>query len=489
MKQLDSDTTRVLEIPSVVLMERAALSAVKAIRDAGFPLSNVIVLAGEGNNGGDGVCVARILKEQGIPSDIFVIGKPSDGSECAHQIRTALRYDIPVSYGNASDAVCFLKNHACTLLIDAIFGVGLNRGLGEDYVKLIRHINAADCNVVSIDIPSGVDATTGKVLNEAVRSDLTVTFGYYKTGQFLYPGASYCGSLILDTIGILQDTPPDPEDLYMLEPDDLRSIKRDPDSHKGTFGKILLIAGSEETGGAAALCAMSAFRSGSGMVRIFTHENNRDMLLEHIPEAMVTTYSDDISGLKDAFGWADVIGIGPGISYSDTARRILRSVFLDCGLPLVLDADALHILKSEPELMGAAAGVNRTVIITPHLKEFSDLSGINVSSIKEDKIRICRTYAKEHQLICVLKDARTVISDGKMTVLNTSGNSGMATAGSGDVLLGLITSLLGQGLDGLSAAAYGCYIHGLAGDEAASDHGQAGMVASDMIGHFKHFLE
>ncbi|MBR4169926.1 MAG: NAD(P)H-hydrate dehydratase [Lachnospiraceae bacterium] len=488
MKQLDNDTTRVLKIPSVVLMERAALFTVDAIMNAEFDLSRVVVLAGCGNNGGDGVCVARILKERSVSSDVFVIGEPHPDSECAHQIETAGCYEIPVTYATAEECTQYLKSHPCTLLIDAIFGVGLNKRLSEDYGRLIGSVNDADCKVVSIDIPTGVNASTGAVETEAVKSDLTVTFGYYKIGQFLYPGCTYCGKVICDPIGIIQDASFDQADLKALEECDLLRITRDPNSHKGTFGKVLLIAGSKDIGGAAALSAEAAFRSGAGMVRIFTHEKNRELLLERIPEVMVTTYDTDPSGLGNALAWADVIGIGPGISASKTAHAILRSVFTDCDLPVIMDADAFLHLKTDPALYALTEDPARTVIITPHMKEFSFLTDISIADIRRDPVAACRDYAAGHHQICVLKDARTVISDGNTTYLNLSGNSGMATAGSGDVLLGLMASLLGQGLDGVEAAAYACFIHGLAGDAASASHGQAGMVASDMIGYFKNYL-
>ncbi len=487
MKQLDQNTVSHLEIPAVVLMERAALFTVDRILKAAYDLQHVIVLAGRGNNGGDGVCVARILKEKGYSPEIFVIGNVDETSECAHQIRIAFHYDIPVFYGEADDAAAFLKDRACTLLIDAMFGVGFHGALEASYCSLIRLINEKKVPVVCIDIPTGVDASTGKIASEAVKADLTVTFGSFKIGQFLYPATQFCGKVEMDPIGIYPGTDDETEDLFALEESDLSAIKRPAYSNKSTFGKVLLIAGSDEIGGAAVLSAKSAFRSGAGMVSVYTSPRNRDVILKEIPEVMVHTYETDLSGLKDQMAWADVIAIGPGISHSQTAADMLDLVLRESSLPLILDADALILPAKEPERLNFEAS-DRTVIITPHLGEFSKLTKKSIDEIKEDLPNACRTFAKKHHVICVLKDARTLISDGVKTYMNTSGNSGMATAGSGDVLFGLIASLLGQGLTGLDAAAYGCYIHGLAGESAAKKHGEAGMVASDMIEAFHEFM-
>ncbi|MBO4902588.1 MAG: NAD(P)H-hydrate dehydratase [Lachnospiraceae bacterium] len=489
MKQIDMETIRDLEMPQAVLMERAALCTVEEILAGGFSLSRVIVIAGCGNNGGDGVCIARILKEKGICSEVFVLGTPSSDSECAHQIRIAQKTGVSVTEGSEEDCIVYLGSSAPSLLVDAIFGVGLNRAIDEKLCELIRYLNAMECGRVSVDIPSGVNATTGAIEGEAVKSDLTVTYGAYKTGQFLYPGHTYCGQIRMHPIGIRQDYAYETEDLYALEDTDLPPVNRKPDSHKGTFGKLLLIAGSAEVGGAAVLSAKAAFHAGIGMVRVFTHQNNRDILLQAVPEAMVTTYDDELTSLPEAMQWADVIAIGPGISTSDLAGSILRTVLSGSRLPLILDADAINLIAEGRKSYGFPAEDGRELILTPHLKEFSRLTGLGVSEIKADPVSACRDFAGKNHCTCVLKDARTVISDGTTTYLNLSGNAGMATAGSGDVLLGLVAALRAQGLKPLAAAAYGAYIHGRAGDAAAKIFGQSGMTASDLTGQFKEYLQ
>lgn len=488
MKILDRNTIESIGIPSVVLMERAALSTVDEILRSAYSLSHVLVIAGCGNNGGDGVCVARLLKERGYDPKIFVLGKPNAESECAHQLLIAQNYEIPITYGTTQECVSFLKQQHISLLIDAIFGVGFHGDLEDGICELIDLINDSDSPVVSIDIPSGVDASSGKVTKTAVQSDLTVTYGSYKIGQFLYPGCTYCGRTIMHEIGIFPGKTDEDSDLLALEKDDLKEIKRPEYSNKGTFGKVLLIAGSKDVGGAAILSARAAFASGAGMVKVVTHENNREALLKALPEVMIKTYTDETPDLAEELKWADVIGIGPGISYDKIAGNMLNTVLKESDLPIVLDADALMLLKEDASLKERSEDPDRTVVITPHLGEFSKLTGMPLSDITDDLPNACRTYANAHAQVCVLKDARTVISNGKQTYLNITGNSGMATAGSGDVLLGLITSLIGQGLDGIKAAACGCLIHGLSGDAAATWHGKSGMVASDMIAYFHDFM-
>lgn len=488
MKILDRETIESIGIPSAVLMERAALSTVEEILRSSYSLSHVIVVAGCGNNGGDGVCVARLLKERHYEPEVFVLGEPKSGSECAGQLLIADRIGVKITTGSATECQKFLQEHPATLLIDAVFGVGFHGDLPDDISMLIEAINAGNVPVVAVDIPTGVNASSGKVTKNATKCDLTVTYGAYKIGQFLYPGCTYCGKVAMHEIGIHPGKTVDESDLYALERDDLKAIQRPDYSNKGTFGKVLLIAGSKDVGGAAILSAKAAFTSGAGMVKAVTHENNREALLSAAPEVMLKTYTDTAPDLSEELKWADVIAIGPGISYSDIARSMLEAVIRGCSLPLVLDADALMLLKDHAELQKELQDPVRTVIITPHLGEFSKLTGSDMRKITDDLPGTCRSYAKDHELICVLKDARTVISNGERTYLNLSGNSGMATAGSGDVLLGLIASLLGQGLGGLDAAATGCFIHGLAGDEAAGKYGKSGMVASNIIEAFHCFM-
>ena len=470
-------------------MERAALAVADEMEKENFDPAYPVILSGCGNNGADGLCIARILKERGVSPVCFLVGEEREGSLVSHQLKGLIAYGVPVERGSAGDALAFLKKHTPTVVIDALFGVGLSRPLDEETCALVRYINALSCPVVAVDMPTGVSADNGVILGEGVDSDLTVTFGYYKCGQFLYPGCEKCGKLVLAPIGIDQTLPDEEADLLMHESEDLFILKRPQDSNKGTFGKVLLITGSKETGGAAVLAATAAFRSGAGMVRVVTHRDNRDALLKHLPEAMITTYEDEAPDLAKDLRWADVIGIGCGIGTTEVAQSMLEWVIGDQNHPLVLDADALNILSVRTDLMEKLRKRTADTVVTPHVAEFARLTGQEIAAVKADLRGSAMGFAGKNHVICVCKDARSMISDGRVTFINATGNAGMATAGSGDVLLGLITSLLGQGLSAGDAASIGCFVHGMAGDLAAGEKGQASMVASDITDAFGQVFE
>lgn len=489
MKQIDIATTEAYHIPSLVLMERAALAAVSEILNGDFDLSRIAVLCGVGNNGGDGVAVARILKEQNVSSDIFVCEEEHELSqECREELRIAKTYGIPIQFTSAAKLKELLLIRFDTLLIDALLGIGYHGALSEEYLQLIRTINSLPAKVVSVDLPSGVDATSGAVIQDAVRADLTVTFGHYKIGQFLYPGCQYTGILKLHPVGILQETEHTDEDVWIL--DQIPEIERPADANKSTFGKLLLITGSQQIGGAAVLAASSALRSGCGMVTVMTAPKNRDLILTLLPEAMVDSNDAASAALTQRLAWADVIGIGSGCGLDRNTEQLLSAVIRAGKQPLVIDADAITILSRKPALLQElTAQTDRTVVMTPHVGEFARISGLSVKEIKQDPIHACRSFAAAHHVICILKDARTVISDGNRTYLNLSGNSGMATAGSGDVLFGLVTAMLHRIFDPLLASALSVYLHGCCGDLAAKEKGAAEMIASDIILYYNNFLK
>lgn len=485
MQQIDAETTTKLHLSSLVLMERAALCTVNAILKEAYDLSRILVICGCGNNGGDGVAVARILKERKVPSDVFVIGDLNRCSESLQsQIYTYEQYGCNVTFVNPKEMADFVTAKPYTLIIDAIFGVGLNRELKDDFISLIDGINHISATRVSVDIPSGLNATKGIPMGASIKADLTVTYGYYKIGQFLYPGADYCGKLVMDPIGILQDINQKPEDIFVH--DQIEQKPRPAHSNKGTFGKLLIIAGSKEVAGAAIMAAESAFRSGVGMVKVITHESNRELIAQAIPEAMISTYSDETYDLSADLKWANVVAIGPGISLEPIAKAMLKHVFEKSSLPVVADADAITLLSQNPAILKDREA--KEVIITPHVAEFSRISGLGIKEIQSDLIESCRKFAEENDLICVLKDSRSIISDGQITYLNATGNSGMATAGSGDVLFGLIASLLAQGYSPLDAASKGCFIHGSCGDCAAKDQGESMLIATDLIKYYHCYL-
>lgn len=513
MKQYDKNTIEMHRIPSLLLMERAALVTVEALRSAiGKEPGRVVVVSGCGNNGGDGLAVGRLLLLAGYSVEFVLLGNPSDCSE-----ETRRQLEILESYGAGVFGRISEVEYDMDIVIDAIFGVGLSRPVTGKYAEAVDWINERDAYVCSIDIPSGIDADTGEVLGCAVQADLTVTYGFYKLGQMLYPGCEYCGSLVCGQMGIDERScfgkMPGWYTYLGIEKGLLK--KRMPDGNKGTFGKALVVAGNKQICGAAMLAAKSTFSTGAGMVKVVTAIENRNAILQYVPEAMLLLYQEDDVGVinsgtvtgkavnaetdkevreqaefweafKKDVSWADCILIGPGIGLGNMGKRLLRYCIEESNLPLVIDADGLNLLAQDQELQTSIAERNRQerdIILTPHLGEFGRLYGCETAECKKHLTTYPRLLAERLHCTVICKDARTVVAqaDAKTCYLNTTGNAGMATAGSGDVLAGMVTGFLAQGMDGLEAAESAVYLHGLSGDLAARDLTQEAMTATDMI--------
>ncbi len=490
MKKCDAYTIEHFGVPAVVLMERAALKCVAAIMREDFDLRRVLVVCGSGNNGGDGFAIARILNERDIKVDILLAGSLLQMSQ-----ETKINYECCVKYGIPIRSA--VKEDEYTLIIDAVFGVGLNRQLEKETAEFIDGINTFKENgakIVSVDIPSGVNASTGEIMGAAVKADMTITFAFYKKGLLLYPGAEYTGKLTLVNIGITDESlstiKPSLKCLTRRDLINAKQLKRPNRSHKGTFGKVLVVAGRENMSGCALLAALSCFRSGAGMVRVITHVNNKQALNEKLPEAIIDTYEDilDTVKLSEAVKWADVTAIGPGIGKDALARELFEFVFFKSSGPCVIDADAISLLKKYR--MTLKNGTARDIIITPHIGEFSRFTGVDRDKVMNDIVNVTLACARNYNITCVTKDARTVIAskEGDCSI-NLSGNNGMATAGMGDCLLGIIAAFVARGMTPFDAAVYGCYIHGCAGDKAAVKRGKNGLMASDLIEELKDFLE
>ncbi len=494
MSKLDETTINYFRVPPEVLMERAALSVADIIAKEGLDTGDVLVICGSGNNGGDGFAIARILTERGINSHILYTGK-SDPSSMSRQARLqkeiCYKYEVPMETPGDFD----WASDGSTLIIDAMFGIGLNRPLDEKNIDIVKKINEAGADgayILSVDIPSGIATDTGKVLGAAVKADMTVTFGYKKQGHLLYPGAEHTGRLICTDIGIndraFMDSGPA---CTAIEPSDLPCIHRKDYSNKGTYGKVLIAAGSKDIGGCALLAVKAAFACGAGMVRVFTHEANRDLILNNCPEAMVDTHSDiyfEERKLLEAMEWADVLAIGPGITRSSSSAGMLKLMLERSQKPLVIDADAIYLLKEHEDHL--LKNHTRDIIITPHIMELAGFLDIEKSVILDDIIHAARITAERLNLICVLKDTRTVITGPSSRYrLNTSGNNGMACAGMGDTLFGIIAGLLAQKLPAFDAASYGAFIHGHAADKAVLEVGKSALSARDVISYLKECFE
>lgn len=472
MKLLDNTTSDRFGVPSVVLMEQAAMGVVRELVACLKKKDRIAVICGKGNNAGDGIAIARLLRQAGFDAYVYYIfGEESCGSELFElQKRIYGNYGFPVmeDIQEAAD---------CEVILDAVFGTGLQRDIAGRCADAISILNQSDGCKVAIDAPSGVDCDNGHILGISFKADVTYTFSYKKTGLLLWPGCDSCGDVKVIKIGIddhsfCENTPR----LMALTEDDLGDMpKRPAHSNKGTFGRLLIIAGSYNMAGAAVLSATAAYKSGAGLVKVITPESNRIIIQSSVPEALLDTYDNIESSLK----WASAIVMGPGIGKSKEARDVVKHVLKEAGSPMLIDADALNIISEDTDIL---KNHKAPVIVTPHLGEMSRLTGLSITDIQKDIIGIARKFAAEYDVVCLLKDARSITAfpDGS-AYINLSGNNGMATAGSGDVLSGITGALIAQWNDIKKAAVYGAYIHGLAGNRVFNKTGSYGMIASDII--------
>ena len=490
MKQIDQDTIMRIGIPSMVLMERAALAVADEVKRmaGGDTSARIWIACGTGNNGADGIAAGRILYLSGYEVTVLLAGNPEHATPENRQQRT-LAEQIGVMLVEYPD---FIPGE-CDIIVDAIFGIGLGRPVEGQYRDLIAMLAAQQTDRrIAVDIPSGIHSDTGAVMGTAFSASVTVTFGYLKTGLLFYPGKAYAGRVVTADIGFSDISLSQAGwDAKILELSDLKNLpKRKPDANKGTFGKVLLIAGSRKMSGAAYLSALAAYRTGAGLVRIFTVEDNREILLTQLPEALLATYRpEDILEREEDFGtrleqqcgWATAVVLGPGLSTDAYAQKLVELVLTHVYVPTVLDADALNIIAAHPELTDYYTD---NIIVTPHIGEMGRLTGLTAEEIKSQAVQTARDYSSSRGVTCVMKDAVTVTAekDGGIWI-NGSGNSGMAKAGSGDVLAGIIGGLLAQGMEPCEAAAYGAYVHGLAGDAAVRQIGKRGLLARDIADH------
>lgn len=477
MKQCDVNTMERYGMLSAVLMERAALTAVEETESFfGTEKKRILIACGTGNNGGDGLAMARLFFLRGHEVTVLFPGNENHCSvEAARQLGIVKNYQIPV--------VTKLPEEKYDLMIDALFGIGLSREIGGVYRDLILQMNDREAGKVAVDISSGISADDGAVMGAAFRADLTVTFGFAKIGQLLYPGADYTGKLCVKDMGIDEKSLVEicPK-LRMMEKTDLALLpRRSAYTNKGSYGRLLIFAGSRNMAGAAAFSGKAAYRTGSGLVKIVTEEANREIIQTLLPEAILATYDGQTemeAFTRSQLEWADAVVAGPGIGRSAQAEAIIRTILSRAAAPCVLDADALNILSEHPDWLKQHKA---PVIVTPHLGEMSRLTGRTVPEIQKNIIFVAESFANEYDVITVLKDARTVVFVPKgVGYINTAGNNGMATAGAGDVLTGVIGSLLGQKLPAETAAPLGVLLHGMAGDAAAVHTGKASLMASDL---------
>lgn len=496
MKDIDQKASLDFGIPSIILMENAGLRTVEVIEDilGSCPGKKVSVLCGKGNNGGDGLVVSRHLINAGVYVDTFLIGEENNLSPDAltnYQILKRMKAAIYPLQAEAGLDRFMMSVLSADLIVDALYGIGLKGGVSEFESQVINILNWSRRPVIAVDIPSGVEADTGKVHGAAVKATHTVTFALPKLGLLLKPGRDYVGTLSVADISIPLPLLTDPVLKHNLVNEKLVSTllkKRDSEGHKGTYGHAMIIGGSLGMTGAVMMSSYAALRSGAGLVTAAVPESLVPVVDSALLEVMSTPLAENgdcvisveaLPAIENLLGTASVCAIGPGMSRYHDARTIIGFILENSGIPLVIDADALNALVGDTNILK-----HRQVplVLTPHPGEMARLTGKSIEEIQSRRIETARGFAREHGLTLVLKGHNTVIATSNGDVyINMTGNPGMATAGSGDVLTGVITALIAQGLNPQQAAIAGVYLHGAAGDLAAVDRGERGLVATDLL--------
>ena len=483
MRRADLYTIEEIGVPSMVLMERAALEVVRCMEEEQLDFRKVLVVCGSGNNGGDGYAIARLLHLKGHDVTIFFAGNSQKRSEeNAQQAKIAAHYEIPV--------ITNLGTEEYSVIIDALFGTGLKREVTGHYREVLCSVNQMAGKKVAVDLPSGIHDTTGAQMGIAFCADLTVAIAFPKRGLFLQEGNVCAGKILTGDIGISSETFSEGTVTFGYEKQDLflGFPKRKKNSHKGSYGKVLMIAGSKGMSGAAYLSAKAAYAVGAGLVQIYTHEENRVILQQLLPEAIITTYDTfDSEQLEKLIQWADLIGIGCGLGKSDTAERVMQYTLKRALVPCVVDADGINILSKHMEWIEET---NALIVLTPHMKEMSRMLQCSVKELIEQRMEKLHAFVERYKVVCVLKDARTLVAkEHQNTYLNLSGNAAMAKAGSGDVLAGVIVGILAQQCEPYTSACLGVFLHGLAGDMARDKKGAYSVLASDLVAEISSVLK
>ena len=485
MKAADQYTIQKLGVPSLELMEHAAQACVQVLEDEKVDLSHVCVVCGSGNNGGDGFAIARILQNNRYSVETFCVGNPEHYTEeTQEQMYRLQECGGKITYGMPQE-------DSYSVVIDAVVGVGLSRKVEGRYRQVIEQMNRMRGTKFAVDIPSGLSATTGCILGCAFKADYTVTFQLKKIGLELSQGRTMAGKVIVPDIGISTDSICEDQEIVRTAGKDIyRKMlpDRPEDSNKGTYGRLLVIAGSKGMAGAAYLNAHAAYMTGAGLVRIYTSSDNREILQTLLPEAIITTYEEyNKEELLSLLTWADSVCIGSGLGMSRLSEKILKTVIEYVKVPCLIDADGLNLLAENKNYLNQMA--ERRFVITPHMKEMSRLTGTPVEELKADRIQILKDFISRYRITCVLKDSRTLIaSEEKGIRMNLTGNSAMAKAGSGDVLAGVISGWMVQGKEAEDAAELGTYIHGLSGDLAKFEKGVYSVMARDLIEYISKAL-
>ena len=496
MRRLDETAIKRYDIPRLVLMENAGRGVAEIIeRDFGGLKSKMVsIFAGKGNNGGDGFVVARHLLNKGFKVCVYLLARPQDVHGDA---KTNLNIWEKIK-GETVSIVSkkSLERHRVNirhshLIVDAIFGTGLSadvKGIQRDVIEFINRLNKP---IVAVDVPSGLNASNGRVLGSCVKATITATMAIPKIGLLIYPGMDYAGKVEVVDIGMPRELLKDEKIPWELL--DFEGIKRlikprHGNTHKGSFGHVFVLAGSVGKTGAAAMTSMGAMRVGAGLVTLGIPKSLNQVMARKLTEVMTLPLAESASGVcgYEAFDEImkfirdkEVVVLGPGLATSEPVKKLVSRLVRESRIPLVIDADGINCLAGNVNVLKYAKA---PIVITPHPGEMARLIGLTTKDVQADRLGIASRFAKENKVIVVLKGARTVIAEpsGKIFI-NPTGNPGMATAGTGDVLSGMIGGFIAQGYSPLDAATIAVYMHGLAGDEVAKKKGQVGIIATDLL--------
>lgn len=469
-------------ISSIALMERAANECADWLRE-NVPLdSSFIIFCGKGNNGGDGLAIARLLHQRDCKVSVHILEFGHLGTEDFQTNLERLHQFPGVEIKFIQSEEHFPQADPAEIIIDALFGSGLNRPLEGVTANLVNHINKLGCTIIAIDAPSGLPVDHSSPGTNIIQADKTLTFQVQKLSFLLQENALYTGNVHILDIGLDPDFYDASEAIYELIDGEMISLlytPRDQFAHKGNFGHALIVAGSYGKMGAAVLSVNACVRSGAGLTTCHIPKCGYDVMQSSVPEAMALTdfNSSFVTKIDDSLTKYSCVGIGPGLGTAAETKKLLEQVFDVFNKPLVLDADALNLIASDDQLMNK---IPPGSILTPHPKEFERLFGKSATDF--DRLQLAREKAKELGLVIIVKGHHTIIATpGGKTYFNGTGNAGMAKGGSGDVLLGILTALIGQYQDSVKAAIFGVYLHGLAGDIAAEKYSMEAMTPGDLV--------
>ncbi|HOM02315.1 MAG TPA: NAD(P)H-hydrate dehydratase [Acetivibrio sp.] len=504
MREIDSYTINSIGIPGIVLMENAAVRMTDEIlKDYGSIVNkNIVLFAGKGNNGGDAFAVARHLCNKGANTVVFILAAKKDISGDA-------RINLDILEKMGIETVEVLESgkleevearlERADLVVDGIFGTGLKGGIKGFKGDVIRLVNQKSKPVIAVDIPSGVDGETGEIAGECIKAYKTVTFGYPKFGHFLHPGCEFAGELVVADISI-------PESVaekfnvrsYVIDRETVSKLipKRHINSNKGDYGRVFVITGSFGMTGAGCLAGNAALRSGTGLLYLGVPKALSFIYECNLTEAVTIPLEDENKGFLTKscipqilrhMEKMDAVAVGPGLSTEEGVEDVVFSVVENSRVPLVIDADGLNLIAKDLSVLKRSKA---PIVLTPHPGEMARLMGTSIEDVQKNRVNAAREFSEKWGVTTVLKGAKTIVAaSDKRVFVNLTGNPGMATGGTGDVLTGVIASFIGQGLDPVDAAVAGIYLHGLCGDRVASIKGEHGLVAGDLPGEISHAIK